>query len=130
MTETQPEQPIWYKCEKCGGEISGRLSGLLQQCPNGGYCQKTTSLLPREGKAQEPQHDGSDHFYAENFSNFKGWGEQDKTDTPVASLDLGDELEDELEDGCYMMARGEDGLCRPETGCQGCAQERRLRSRK
>jgi hypothetical protein len=32
----------------------------------------------------------------------------------------------ELEPGCYMMAFDTpDGLCRPKTGCPGCAQARR-----
>lgn len=38
------------------------------------------------------------------------------------------ETGEELEEGCYMMAKGEDGLCHPVTGCPGCAQERRWRA--
>jgi|GEM_PF-5137377 hypothetical protein len=36
---------------------------------------------------------------------------------------------EELEEGCYMMATAEDGLCDPITGCPGCAQERRRRNK-
>jgi hypothetical protein len=37
---------------------------------------------------------------------------------------------EELEEGCFMMAHNTpDGLCDPITGCPGCAQERRRRTR-
>ena len=36
---------------------------------------------------------------------------------------------EELEEGCYMMATADDGLCDPITGCPGCAQERRRRNK-
>lgn len=44
--QREVEQPHWYTCVKCGGPISGRLSGLMQICQAGGYCSKRWEPTP------------------------------------------------------------------------------------